>query len=249
MTSFSRISISTALIATLCAPAVFGQELNVATNNNEDDEIENVDTVARPWQQHRSVALLLGTAGIGAQGNITLSKSWGIRAGFQIMPAFTISQDDKIGRTDVEHKYKINLANIHVLADYYLPFAQKIGLRVTGGLAGFVSAKANVVSVPIGEYYYGDIPINDERMGEVKTKVNRSGVAAYLGAGFLNLVNTKHFGLSADIGSYYLLPAADVEMTASGYLSGNERNQEQLKENLKGYRWLPVIQLGFHYKF
>ena len=249
MKIFARFTIATTLIAATCVPSAFGQE-QTTTTNVDDDETEIVDTVTpTPWKQQTSIGLLLGTAGIGFQGSITLNKSWGLRAGFQIMPSFTITQDDKIGRTDLEHKYKINLANIHVLADYYLPFAQRMGLRITGGFAGFLSAKADVVSIPVGEYYYGEIPINDERMGDVKTKVKRSGIAAYLGAGFLNLVNTEHFALSADIGSYYLMPSANVEMTATGYLEGNERNQEQLKENLKGYRWVPVIQIGLNYKF
>ncbi|RYD83303.1 MAG: hypothetical protein EOP84_08095 [Verrucomicrobiaceae bacterium] len=136
-----------------------------------------------------------------------------------------------------------------MLADYYFPVLRQAGFRLTGGFAWFVKAKSDVTSVPVGNYYYGDIQINDERMGEIRTSVTRNGIAPYLGAGFLNLYSNKHINVSLDLGTYYLLPEADVNMKATGYLTGNERNQEQLKENLKNYRWLPVAQFGVYYKF
>lgn len=194
-----------------------------------------------------TVGAIVGTAGLGLQANIGLSGSWGIRAGFQFLPGAKINQDDRIGKVDVEHKYKINTFNIHALADYYTPFLSNLGFRFTGGLSAFLSAKADVTSVPVGEYYHGEIPLNDDRMGEVKTKVTRGGAALYLGTGFARLIKAGNLSISADLGTYYLFSKPDVEMTATGYLKGNERNQEQLKTNLKGYRWLPNVQIGIHY--
>jgi hypothetical protein len=175
-----------------------------------------------------TVGAIVGTAGLGLQANIGLSGSWGIRAGFQFLPGAKINQDDRIGKVDVEHKYKINTFNIHALADYYTPFLSKLGFRFTGGLSAFLTAKADVTSVPVGEYYHGEIPL-------------------YLGTGFARLIKAGNLSISADLGTYYLFSKPDVEMTATGYLKGNERNQEQLKTNLKGYRWLPNVQIGIHY--
>lgn len=196
-----------------------------------------------------ALGITLGTSGIGLQGIYPLNSSFSLRGGFSVIPTFTYTRTDKIGTTNLEQQFKTGFVNIHVLADYYFPVLRKAGFRLSGGLAWFVHAKSNVVSKPVGDYYYGDIQVNDERMGDIKTSVSRSGIAPYLGAGFLNLYSNKHINVSFDLGTYYLLPEADVNMTATGYLTGNERNQEQLKENLKGYRWLPVAQFGVYYKF
>jgi hypothetical protein len=196
-----------------------------------------------------ALGITAGTSGIGLQGIYPLNNSFSLRAGFSVIPSFTYTRTDKVGTTTLEQKFKTGFVNLHVLADYYLPVLQKAGFRVSGGFAWFVYAKSDVTSVPVGDYYYGDIQVNDDRMGDIKTVVKRNGIAPYLGAGFLNLYSNEHINLSFDLGTYCLLPEANVKMEATGYLTGNERNQEQLKENLKGYRWLPVVQFGLYYKF
>lgn len=204
--------------------------------------------VATSAVRNPAIGITLGTTGIGLQGILPLDQHFSLRGGFSVIPTFTYTRTDQIGTTSLEQKFKTSFVNIHVLADYYLPVLQKTGFRLTGGFAWFVHARSKVRSVPEGEYYYGEIPINDDRMGEIRTTVNRNGIAPYLGAGFLNLYNGKHLNLSFDLGTYYLLPAANVKMEATGYLTGNERNQQQLKENLKGYRWIPMVQVGLYYK-
>ena len=216
----------------------------------QDDSSTSVESAAPAPIAARTpaVGITLGTTGIGLQGILPLNNHFSLRGGFSVVPAFNYTRTDQIGTTALEQKFKTGFVNIHVLADYYLPVLQKAGFRLSGGFAWFVHAQSKVRSIPVGEYYYGEIPINDDRMGEISTVVKRNGIAPYLGAGFLNLYSSKHLNLSFDLGTYYLLPEANVKMEATGYLTGNERNQEQLKENLKGYRWLPVVQFGLYYK-
>ncbi len=241
----------------LCNSFLIGGLLLLAMGNNEakaqevqDSSVTTETTETAPVAVSRtpSVGITLGTSGIGLQGILPLNNHFSLRGGFSVMPTFTYTRTDKVGTTSLEQKFKTGFVNIHVLADYYLPVLQKAGFRLSGGFAWFVHAQSKVRSVPVGDYYYGEIPINDERMGDINTVVKRNGIAPYLGAGFLNLYNGKRLHLSLDLGTYYLLPEANVKMETTGYLTGNERNQEQLKENLKGYRWLPVVQVGLYYK-
>ncbi|WP_162903390.1 hypothetical protein [Taibaiella koreensis] len=195
-----------------------------------------------------AIGITLGSSGLGIQGIYPLNNQFSLRAGLSWIPTFTYTRTDKVGTTTLEQKFKTGFVNIHLLGDYYLPVLQHTGFRVSAGLAWFVHAQSKVRSIPVGDYYYGDIQINDDRMGDINTTVKRNGIAPYLGAGFLNLFSSKQLQLSLDVGTYYLLPEASVKMETTGYLTGNERNQEQLKENLKGYRWLPVVQVGLYYK-
>jgi len=195
-----------------------------------------------------AIGITLGSSGLGIQGIYPLNNQFSLRAGLSWIPTFSYTREDQVGTTRLEQKFKTGFVNIHLLGDYYLPVWQKLGFRVSAGLAWFVHAQSKVRSIPVGDYYYGDIQINDDRMGDIKTTVKRSGVAPYIGAGFLNLFSSEKLQLSLDLGTYYLLPEANVKMETTGYLTGNERNQEQLKENLKGYRWLPVAQVGLYYK-
>ena len=233
------------LLLTMGSNEAKAQEVQEA----QDSSVATGSTTSVVVAHTPSVGITLGTSGIGLQGILPLNNHFSLRGGFSVIPTFNYTRTDKVGTTSLEQKFKTGFVNIHVLADYYLPVLQKAGFRLSGGFAWFVHAESKVRSIPVGDYYYGEIPINDERMGDINTVVKRNGIAPYLGAGFLNLYNGKRLHLSFDLGTYYLLPEADVKMESTGYLTGNERNQEQLKENLKGYRWLPVVQVGLYYKF
>jgi hypothetical protein len=198
-----------------------------------------------------SVGLLIGTAGVGLEASTPIAPDFCLRPGFSYVPKFSYTNNAVLGDYSVSNKFKTQLLNIHLFGDYYLPALRSVGWRLTGGIAGFIVAKSDVVTIPTGDLYYGDIPLNNdpERMGEVKSKVSRNGFAFFIGTGFEHLVNTEHFALSLDLGTYYSIADPSVEMTTTGYLVGNERNEHQLKENLSQYRWLPTLQVGLHYKF
>lgn len=235
-------------VITLSALLLWSAATTVHAGNNFQEEVDTAASSGAGFTA-KSVGLLIGTAGIGLQGVATLGGNWGLRAGLQVLPSIKLTQEDKIGKIDVEHTYKINAGNFHVLADYYLPVLRSTGFRLSAGLGLFFAAKADVSSVPLGDHYFGEIQINDERMGTVESKVTRGGVAPYLGTGFSHLVRAGKFGLSLDLGSYYLLAQPNVKMSATGYLTGNERNEAQLEKNLEGYRWAPVVQIGLNYNF
>jgi hypothetical protein len=248
---------STVFCATISTKAVKAQSdhsVSTATATTTDVQTTSttVTTTTTTEQSDRpaSIGLTLGTPGIGLEASIPLDKNFCLRPGIGYIPKFNYTYNAVLGQYSVSNKFKTELLHIQLLADYYLPVLHKAGFRVTAGIAGFLIAKSEAVTVPTGALYYGDIPINDDpaRMGEVKSKVTRNGVAAYVGAGFQDLVNGKHFGLSLDLGTYYSLVDPTVEMTTTGYLVGNERNAKQLKDNLSSYRWLPTLQIGLHYK-
>lgn len=198
-----------------------------------------------------SLGLSAGSSGVGLEYSTPLSKSFNLRVGFGYLPKFSFTQSTTIGQYDVENKAETEIFQMHFIGDWFMPIMKPAGFRLSLGVSGFAAAKSTVTTRPVGEIYYGEIPVNDDpaRMGTVVSTLNRRGMAAYAGFGWQNIINARHFGLSLDIGTYYSLSTPEVKMETSGYLIGNEVNRNQLRENLKNYRWLPTLQLGFNYKF
>jgi len=77
--------------------------------------------------------------------------------------------------------------------------------------------------------------------------MNWSGVCPYFGLGLVKAFPTKRFNINLDLGTYYLnQPTA--AFAGTGIFSGNSSQSAQLQQNVKDYRWLPVVQLNFNFK-
>lgn len=194
-----------------------------------------------------SIGVYLGTQGAGLEARHKLHKDWNVRLGGGFLP-MELRMNSKVKDVSLRGTYKSSFSNIHLLAEWRVPAVPpKLGLRVVGGLSYFITAQTKSVIKPKGEYYYGDIPLNDQYMGQINLDVDWSGIAPYLGISMLRAFPGKTWGINVDLGTYYL-SKAKVDMTTSGYLTGNESNKDQIEKNLKGYRWLPVLQVMLNYK-
>jgi len=194
-----------------------------------------------------TVGVYAGSQGFGAEVRRKVAADWNVRLGGGYLP-WNAGINQKISDVSVHSDYKTSFTNIHALAEYQLPFWKKLDFRIVGGLSYFVSATVKGTMVPQGDYYYGDIQLNDGNMGQIKFEAEWTGLAPYLGVGLFRIVPTKHLNLNLDLGTYYFVSAPRVNIETSGYLSGNESNSDQLASNLKSYRWLPVVQLTLNYK-
>ncbi len=161
---------------------------------------------------------------------------------------FNFSIPATIGDRKVKGRFDNAVGAVHLLADYS-PFLHKKGFRLSAGLAYFFAMRSTILLSPKGGYDYGDLKIGEDELGRLTAKVNRQGFAPYLGIGLLKLYSSNRFNVSADLGTYFLAGALDVKIEESGYLSGNKRNEPVLKENLEQYRWLPLLQVSFNYRF
>jgi hypothetical protein len=193
-----------------------------------------------------TISLLLGTSGAGAGVRLSLQERWNLHAGLTWLP-FNFGIPGTIGDRKIESRFDNAIGAVHLLADYS-PFLKKKGFRISAGLAYFFAMRSSIVLSPKGGYDFGDLKIKEEEIGQITAKVSRAGLAPYLGIGLLQLYGSNRFNVSFDLGTYYLAGDLNVKIEDSGYLSGNERNEAVLKENLKNYRWLPVLQVAFNYR-
>ena len=56
----------------------------------------------------------------------------------------------------------------------------------------------------------------------------------------------KRFNLNFDLGTFYL-PSPKVTVVGTKLLKNNEDLGVRLTEDLKTYRWMPMLQLNFTY--
>lgn len=194
----------------------------------------------------QAIQLNIGTQGIGAAYNYGISSQLALKAGINAIP---IKANDvfKISGFNSTSHVSADFYNIHLLADY-TPFKQVGWFRVVGGFAYFFKANGNVRINPSDDFQYGDLTLTPEQIGYVDLNVDWDGIAPYFGMGFFRAFPKRKFNVNVDLGTYYLYkPEANI--VGTGLLTGNDSQTEQFQSNIKSYRWLPIVQINFNYKF
>ena len=187
--------------------------------------------------------LHLGTQGIGLDYRQTLSSTTGLRIGVSGVPRLSFSDSAGKYQNDISGK----MFNGHVLADFR-PFDKGFlqTMRLVAGFA-YMSLEGTYVRTPHnGSFRFGDIPLTSEETGFAKVTAESRGFAPYAGVAALDFLNGKPFFMNVDLGTYYL-PRPRTTLVGTGMMSSMDKQNRQLEENIKGYRWLPVLQLNLIY--
>ncbi len=140
---------------------------------------------------------------------------------------------------------KVSYNNIHLIYDIQ-PFKKAAWFRVNAGAAYFVSASAVAKLTPKDSVNTKIVTLSPDEIGNVEITVDNKGFAPYLGIGLGRAVPKKKFNVNFDFGTYYL-PAPTVTVVGTKLLENNAALGTQLTEDLKTYRWMPMIQLNFTY--
>jgi hypothetical protein len=192
---------------------------------------------------HYVASLHAGTAGLGIDFKYNFLDHSTIRLGYSTIP-FNYSTVIDLGlelKTDAKADYN----NLHLLYEYQ-PFKSKKGIRLVAGAAYFTNAMASAKLTPNSTLTAGVTTLTAEEIGDITVTVDSKGIAPYLGLAFGKVVPNKRFNVNFDLGSYYL-PAPKVTAEGTKLLANNTELGTTLNENLKDYRWMPVIQLSLNY--
>lgn len=198
----------------------------------------------RSWLLNLEV--LAGTSGLGLGMTERLAPHWELHAGGAWLP-FSFAFSSTLSDIKVRNSFDNALGQVHLLAAYN-PFSTDKGFRLRVGMAYFLSARATLSLNTEEAYKYGDIQLTPAEMGTMTVRLKRGGLATYAGLQCFKLYTRNRFSVTADLGVYYLWKDVDVQVEGSGYLKDNQKNEAVLQRNLAGYRWLPQVQLAFHYR-
>jgi len=190
-----------------------------------------------------SFQILAGTQGVGANFRYVLNKTVGLRLGGSYAKA---GVNDKINFSDFSSSNRLSgkLANLHLLAEL---MPQKF-FRVVAGAAYLANAEALVHFEPKDTQHFNDITITPDEIGTLDFKVETGKLAPYLGVGIGKGIPGRKFNVNLDLGTYYI-SAPKVTAIGTKLLSNNEPNAVIIQNNIKNYRFLPVMQLNFNFKF
>ena len=200
------------------------------------------------FSRPKALGITAGTQGFGLDFTQSVSTGISVRLGGSYLP-FSYNYSGVFSQVDTDVKLKTqSFANAHLMVDIFP--SMNLGLRITPGIGYFFNAKGIANVTPSGNYKYGDIDLTGAQLGSMEGTIKWKGIAPYLGAGWL-----FHFGegespltLGVDVGTYYL-PKPEATLTGTNLFEKNAYNEQKFKENVKDYRWLPLVQLTLRYSF
>lgn len=234
------------ILFSICASVLYSSNAAADMHNSLSDSTKIYSDTSK-----LSLGVSLGTMGVGVEGKLLLFRHFHLRTGATIFPIGISRTYLGFPSRAVNAKIDGTIAKVDLYTDW-APFTeadanilQKFSL--TAGLGYFISAKGTAVMRLKDPFYYGDIELEPEDVGELRAASKWDGFAPYIGIGINNLKVTDRVNLGISSGVFYLT-SPSVQITGSNMLSGNSNNQEQFRKNMaKYFRWLPVLQFSFNY--
>lgn len=147
----------------------------------------------------------------------------------------------KVPEGKIQVDADVNLSNANLLLEF-APFKKRRFRLVVGASYAPDMYYSSTLS------YAGNIALNDmivspDEIGMLNVKVtHKSKISPYLGIGIGRAVPTKRVAVGLDLGAYYR-DSPVVSIIATKLLAGNVNNETPLNNNLKPYKWFPVVNL------
>lgn len=199
-----------------------------------------------PFENSLVISATAGLAtGLGGEVVAGILPRLNGRLGFSTIGMSYSNNDHKIDGAFISVHAGARLSKIHLLGEYR-PIPSR-AFRLVGGLAYYFGSKLTIDLTTVDDFKITKIKVKKEELGMVRTIADWSGIAPYLGVGLGHSIPKKHFNVTFDAG-LYRLSRPKVTIDATKLLEPSEANEPQLSANLKGYRWIPQLQLNFNYK-
>jgi hypothetical protein len=207
-----------------------------------------------PAEEGRSgVALTgkVGTLGVGGELNVAFSDYAGARIGYN---AFKYTRNTTV--SSVNYDVDAQLRTVSILGDWY-PFAGSF--RASAGLM-YNDNQGTYVGVPTGgTFTINGNPYNATDVTSVKGTMSFGNVSPYLGIGWGNPVaKDKGWGMTTDIGVLFQgSPQTTLVATCSPTAlpgacptqSDVDAQNAQMQNDLKNFKYWPVVSIGISYQW
>jgi hypothetical protein len=149
--------------------------------------------------------------------------------------------------SDLNYAGDLKLSSFSLLADWHLFDG------VTHLTAGLMENgnKLNMTAVATGgSYTINGVSYTTAQVGTLTTTVEFSKTVPYLGFGWSGQPKNTGFSFNSDIGIMFQgSPKATITTTGSGGAAMTANAQTQLNDDLKHYKYYPVISFGIGYAF
>jgi hypothetical protein len=203
--------------------------------------VESKSTKYGKW----GFGLQSSTNGLGLQlaRSIHPTNKWVAKMGFTYLPLEIKNYVFDFTGTKLKSNISINLGAIGAYVDWH-PFGN--AFRLTGGVA-YILTNITTNSVLKDTVVQGEINLDPKKVGDIKTEFKTNPIAPYLAFGFGRAIPKKRVSFGIEVGTYYVA-SPKISFVCSGLLEPSSSNEAVLKENLKGYQFLPQILFNLSFK-
>jgi len=183
----------------------------------------------------------VGTLGYGIELTKSITSTINARVGAHY---FTFGYVSIVSEEKIELDVDLKLQSLSVLFDWH-PFNNGIHLSV-----GLLHNENEVAfqATPTKNYPFDGTTYTPADLGSVTGIVNFKKVAPYLGIGFGNAVGKgKKMGMVFDFGVIFQ-DSPNVHLNAIGMIEPTAEQEPLVEENVKDFKFYPIISLGITYK-
>lgn len=192
------------------------------------------------------VNLKAGTLGAGVELSRSFSDKLSVGLGFN---AYDHKTTDSA--SDIDYDFNFDLQSVALLANYH-PFGG--AFRFTGG-ALYNNNELKLTGKPAAgsTYTINGVTYTAAQVGTLTGTLVFDKTAPYLGLGWGNRPNSR-LGMSFDIGALYQ-GSPGLTLNATGALSDPalasdlEQERRSAEDDLKDFKWYPVISFGMYFRF
>jgi len=223
---------------------IFGQSAKKDSTNNKVENTQNktLDQKNNKW----GAGIQLSTNGIGFQfaRSIHATNKFILKIGGTYLPINIKNYASDFSGTKLSTNLSINLGAIGAYVDWH-PFGNSF--KITGGLA-YLLTNLNGTSIIKDSVVQGELKLDPNKVGNIKTEIKTNPIAPYLAFGFGRSIPKHRLGFGVELGTYYI-GAPKVSFVCSGILEPSSSNEAKLNENLKVNQFLHQLVFNVNFKF
>ena len=191
------------------------------------------------------VAPQVSTMGLGVEAGYRVSDLFGLRGSANF---FHVKTDLNVA--GIEYSGKVQLRSFGATADLF-PF--RGGFRLSGGLRLSYN-EADISATPTTDVNIGGTAVTPAQIGRLAGRIEPNRVASYFGIGWEGSIFSPNVYLGAGLG-VMLQGTPRVSLTSTGATSSPqiraalERERREVQDEVKGFRFYPVLSVSVGYRF
>lgn len=198
-------------------------------------------------EKKNAFAISFGSPGLGLEYARKLSPKLNAKVVWHSFKLEDFEQKDleiKDDKVDLLANLELSIIDLGI---EFLPFKNS-SFKLTAGLGIISKLNTNAIITYTEDVKFGDVVITKKDIGEVNADVSWSGTAPYLGIGFGRAIPKKRLGFGIEIGSYFT-SSPEATLTATKLLAPTSKQEDNLKEAISSFKFIPRLQFRLAYKF
>ena len=195
-----------------------------------------------------SFSILGGITGIGAELSYLIlpSHRLNLRGGTSFIGYSKLYNFEYNSRSFIKIDPDLRLGLVYAGIDY-LPFKNS-SLYTTVGLGYAHNVKTSLIAYTDTGLNISGTFISAEDFGKINFEIKWNKIVPFIGIGIGKAVPKKRFGVSAELGTYYLgSPKLSMEYTGILEITNMDEALPIIEKNMAGYSFLPYLMVKLKY--